>query len=870
LNRTLRRYPPVDISGTTRQVFNLADPAISTQFNQAQADRQQFARDIFDYLRAVTGAPTPVLPVTSNAFLTNRWLAQLAVNIVDFIDEDDYSTPFNWFTDTAAKPNVPYFVYGTELPRLVLNEVYSQWANDPSDSQGNARFRVGVWLELLNTLYSPPNTANPGNAPWPYGTTVGYKDDGNVWLEVNNPANNTHYPIYRVLLADATQATGGTFVLDDTGAPNDPKAVVNTATPWSNAPQGRWKVLPANQQYAEGGTADQNIGFYTLGPTPAQFAAEHWVPTGGLTATADQLSYLYPINAIPQPDVFLQRLLCPYLQPNSDPTSPFYNPYITVDYVKWDPRVNPARLQDGRLRINNGQLNQNYVQLANRVSFGRNQPYAGDVTQLVDQRPNPAAANQPRNTFFRHNGVENNNPNPTTNGQTLRLPFDWLVHLDRQLLSPMELLFVSGYRPYELTQAFVKDTSTTPTLATGIAQSHRAPWFYEDPVFGSSRLHRFLELVATHSQAAGVRPGGRAPGKININTLWDIQVFRALCDAQPGNAFRDPTVNNNVPQPDTFVDQVFMRLMQQRTPNFPLPGQPDIAGGDRPFGSLAVGLAAGTDALTSTARGSGSTLLRGDVSATLFDRLLDPYLRDGAIPPPGTPLPPPGPTAQRNPYQRYELLNKLFNNLTTRSNVFAVWLTVGFFEVAQDVNGNYVGEQVRPVKLGAEVGKAEGRNVRHRLFAIVDRTNLQVWPTFDPISGTPTVQTRLKTANDVMPLNTPLQISSINPANVDATKQWNLLVNGQISAAAPTVSGANISNPDRSWAIQPGSVLTIDPDTDNEETVTVQGTAPNLFATFTRPHGNGAIVISRGNPGPWPRYDPRKDTAVVPYFAVID
>ena len=66
-----------------------------------------------------------------------RWLAQLSVNMVDFIDTDDYITPFNWGgvgTPAFAALEGSQWVYGTELPHVLLNEVYAEYLNQPGET----------------------------------------------------------------------------------------------------------------------------------------------------------------------------------------------------------------------------------------------------------------------------------------------------------------------------------------------------------------------------------------------------------------------------------------------------------------------------------------------------------------------------------------------------------------------------------------------------------------------------------------------------------------------------------------------------------------------------------------------------------------
>src|SRR5262249_5513478 len=173
----------------------------------------------------------------------------------------------------------------------------------------------------------------------------------------------------------------------------------------------------------------------------------------------------------------LRRLACPHLPPNPRvlpngligwDTSLPHNPYITVDYLE-------------HVRLNEAQANQ-------RVSEGRMQPYAAALRS--PQRP--LFSNQ-QHTFFRHN-------------QPRQLAFDWLVHLDRPLVSPMDLLHVSGCKRHELTQRFMIGNRHF---------QHRPPWFDS-----AARIYRVFEFLAARPRAAGFEP----------------HRFTARVDVRPGRA----------------------------------------------------------------------------------------------------------------------------------------------------------------------------------------------------------------------------------------------------------------------------------------------------------------------------------------------
>jgi hypothetical protein len=110
-------------------------------------------------------------------------------------------------------------------------------------------------------------------------------------------------------------------------------------------------------------------------------------------------------------------------------------------------------------------------------------------------------------------------------------------------------------------------------------------------------------------------------------------------------------------------------------------------------------------------------------------------------------LPEPAIDAERNPYMMYQPMMRLGNLVTTRSNVYAIWVTVGYFEVEKapdwsdpavwqrfggdgsltsdaTTRARALYDRVYPegYTLGEELGTDTGNTRRQRAFYIIDRT----------------------------------------------------------------------------------------------------------------------------------------------------
>jgi hypothetical protein len=767
-------------------------PAVTyaDRFLQAQRERQIMARQIYLRLLAVTGLSPSAGPAPSDVDLRpRRWLAQVAVNMVDFIDRDDVSTAFNFYTaedagpaavnfDVGAATTLPgpvtagpnpnpqgvltprYWVFGTELPRVVINEVLAEYTPDPAPTAGTTKFDNNVWVELLAPVSD--NHTNPN-------TGRNTMDDRQAWLGMPALPNGqtpqtgfgaNGYAAYQLVIADqimlpSLPPPGGQAIPENNNVLGMPLKIRSQTVIGDFGPGTVLNMSTGNPSNPGQTAAIQPGNFLIVAPPPTATSGnfrygvdvhktiavnnQTTFPDGSVPANTPvysaagmQYSSTYDTATTFMPDdtktgitVMLQRLANPHIPPDNRPTingvvNLWYNPYITIDYVQNVPLNNSTQ--------------QSYA------SVGKKQPYASRMVAtgvgtgpvvptatslVVNQNGLTAVAVQ--HTFGKSNNTTAATSPAAAPGANSK--YDWLPHLDRLVTSPLELVHVSQYQPHQLTQKFMKEDAA-PVAANAALRFQHAPlstWY--DPTRRLYRLFEFLEVRNRALGSSNASEDGRITGKININSIWDLETFRALCDAQG---------TNNFTQAD--VDAIWAQLLKLRSPiyanNNPgmttftqfgsLVGPTNLTGAvvDRPFlGQGAGHFPLGTTPQYPQGQDINDTLFRTfapNTSTPTDARLFD-------IPPPrSTTLA----NTDINPYIQTELMRKIFNNVTTRSNVFAVWVTVGFFEVKDDT--------ARPVKLGAEMNAAEGKAVRHRMFAVVDRSLL-------PANPYPSVPTRNQT-----------------------------------------------------------------------------------------------------------------------------
>jgi hypothetical protein len=828
LNRQLADYrTPAAVTGNLPIAGNLAGQVQlpdGTTGLQADWDRQQLARDIFARLIVATGAAgyvdtvpatgvlritlpdpvsltftvpsgasagTPAGPFTQAQYDALRYLAQLAANIVDYIDNDDVSTTFAWnpnpgngSADFTNPTDVGYrVVFGVERPRLVINEAYSEITNDPTEvlnsvaNPAGKPAQVRFWVELLNPTAQPPAGSPLGTGAVPlsayrievrraYRQTVA----GGTAADANGTVQNNY------LFLNPANTTGGF----DTSAAA-PDAVFTF-------PQNNATVAPNSGTYTPAANNTLTPGMVLVGPPVAQqqnfdefapnTAAGVWQgmvqsPALGQAANSQGMGYTIPLpqnapNAAStefrRHIVLLRRLANPYMPPG--PT----NQYVTVDmmdYVQSFDAIMELSTQIVARTPGNPANATTYDSTANRSSAGKVQPYAGHAaatTQanaantyafplsmvvnqtFTDKNTTNVNGNTILDTFGVHNGSAGTQPAgqtynpaspPTLTDPTLMTPFDWLPHMDRTLVNQLELLQVRDTAPHRLTDTFLLGTPLLTTPATGITyDTGYAQWF-------NNGLSRALEYLTVKPYTMGVASGGRVPGRINVNAVPEQRVLTGLMDPQPGNVFDQSFVTNTA----------WSQWMQSRTAtlqNVALANGTSLIsrtgpptqtfaeansfgpGIDRPF--LPFGAPAVIPG-SPFAYGAGGSI---DNSGNNLD--LTMLRRSAAGNPPllfanltSKAQPPTYPTSQPNgpSYFQAEPARKVLNNVTTVNQQYAVFLTIGYFELDAQNPPLVIGGTSVP-RLGAEAYINVPGDMRQKVVAVVDLSNMAL----DPLANT--------------------------------------------------------------------------------------------------------------------------------------
>jgi len=714
---------------------------------------------------------------------------------VDGVDRDPDSP------DTAVRPTTPdrsvYFttdaqVLGTNLQNLDPNDGVAFFATLPVQSVRPGRYMVvGSGRETTTGVYETQiareRTPNPvANRRVVLNTTsvnsVQFLDETGLVSEEPN-VGDANGLIRMESPADPDDASRS---LADVAIINEPQRFTLSEPAEGyplNYPPGnpslRW-YEPDDPGVSQAVSDQHPDGFYGTSPSTSKAVDTPLDMPGGPWDRSDGLIIQTPGTLPDFRTIYLQRLANPLL-----PWHPDTNPYLTVDVSTSNLTVfnsrspMPTNQNAGRefFSVERGWKNDpsNLMTATNTQNNLWGRENSLNPTNLADRMAIPGAATEQRPILrsganfpmqnipdctigFLNRSFMDSNPADLTLRQIQPdQPFPWMNWNNRPYISAAELMQVPTVRSSQLLSAFAMEGSAgpqevytgstntvNPNLETDGRFGHLANFFRHDNTQGIAGLYRVLEYLHVPSRFVGtetwLNPAAfgqsvsntsdprmnrqppfnrissyRDPGRVNLNTMANENVYFGLMHGDPlggGTAHQGPAWDALVDSRRGYgTTQPALQLLDSAPTFF-----------QNPFRSSGAGEMVPLPTMT-TAAGVNCTLLREAAAGTpLFAGTnTNPY-----------------DNTNRNPYFRYQPMTRLSNLVTTRSNVYAVWVTIGFFEVEEISRVDFgtrhsitdvairdaLYDRVHPdgFQLGQEAGNETGDITRIREFAVIDRT----------------------------------------------------------------------------------------------------------------------------------------------------
>jgi len=317
-------------------------------------------------------------------------------------------------------------------------------------------------------------------------------------------------------------------------------------------------------------------------------------------------------------------------------------------------------------------------------------------------------------------------------------PFPWLAWNNRPYANPLELMLVPTSAPGRICLEFGM-TPGNRQIYNGSATSNspdpaREPFSYllnffldssNRPQTESPGYYRIFDHIETPSPFVGTekwyhsatfgntmliegatfRPPFnrlsrfREPGRMNINTIFDFREWRAIAHGFPeydSQAFFDNQLVRSRRGYDASqfgsYPTIFANPFRSSTSSDLMPNVLDMRKTGVEVGLLRPDPTSGNGNINISVKP-----LFASVSGQAYDNV------------------------NRNPYFKYRGINRLANLVTNHSNVYAMWITVGYFYVEPNPTG-LDAAHVDGMRLAAEVGSDTGSIERHRGFYLIDRS----------------------------------------------------------------------------------------------------------------------------------------------------